>query len=248
MTRGKPLSDDLRGVILNMGMSQSISNIVTLTGLKHRTIERIFADYHNKGTVMREHMYRELRGPSACELIDNKFLCGLVRHSPDIYLAELQEVLEDRMGLEVWFHYEKGRHPFAGRPEPCPENGPKGNVFSFAADALHRYSMLPALAIDGMLHVKIVEGSFTVELFLIVMDNTRIHKDPEIQELIESRRFEAGFSKSSFAYETRWQCQEFFSGHIGQVADLEKPIGDEEVTVLGISEFHSPADWIRVEF
>jgi transposase len=66
--------------------------------------------------------------------------------------------------------------------------------------------MLPALAIDGMLHVKIVEGSFTAELFrefiegllnhmqpfprpksVIVMDNARIHKDPEIQELIESR-------------------------------------------------------------
>jgi hypothetical protein len=62
MTRRKPLSDDLWGVILNMGMSQSISNIVKLTGLKKRTIERIFANYRNKGTVMREHMYQELRG------------------------------------------------------------------------------------------------------------------------------------------------------------------------------------------
>lgn len=66
--------------------------------------------------------------------------------------------------------------------------------------------MLPALAIDGVIHVKIVEGSFTGELFyefieglldhmqpfpqpksVIVMDNARIHKDPEIRELVESR-------------------------------------------------------------
>jgi transposase len=30
-----------------------------------------------------------------------QFLCGLVRHSPDLYLAELQEILEDRLGVEV---------------------------------------------------------------------------------------------------------------------------------------------------
>lgn len=62
MPRGKPLSDDLRSVIINMGMTQDILNIMQLTGVKRRTIERIFADYRNKGTVMREHMYQELRG------------------------------------------------------------------------------------------------------------------------------------------------------------------------------------------
>jgi hypothetical protein len=70
----------------------------------------------------------------------------------------------------------------------------------------NRYSLLPALAIDGVIHVKIVEGSFTTVLFhefieglldqmqpfprpksVIVMDNARIHKDPEIRELIEAR-------------------------------------------------------------
>jgi hypothetical protein len=59
---------------------------------------------------------------------------------------------------------------------------------------------------DGMIHVKIVEGSFTTELFtefieglldrmqpfplpksVIVMDNARIHKDPAIEELIKAR-------------------------------------------------------------
>jgi hypothetical protein len=59
MTRGKALSDDLRAVIVNMGMTQDIANITRLTGVKHR---RIFADYRNRGTVMRENMYKELRG------------------------------------------------------------------------------------------------------------------------------------------------------------------------------------------
>ncbi|KAJ6527038.1 hypothetical protein B0H19DRAFT_1243334 [Mycena capillaripes] len=58
----KPLSDDLRAVILNMGMNPDIPTIVKLTTVKRRTIERIFQNYRNKGTVMREHMYQELRG------------------------------------------------------------------------------------------------------------------------------------------------------------------------------------------
>ncbi|KAJ7474619.1 Homeodomain-like protein [Mycena galericulata] len=97
MTRGKALSDDLRGVILNMGMTQDIDNIMKLTGVKRRTIERIFADYRNKGTVMRAHV----PGAPIPIYVVSKFLCGIVRHSPDIYLAELQEVLEDRLGVEV---------------------------------------------------------------------------------------------------------------------------------------------------
>jgi hypothetical protein len=66
--------------------------------------------------------------------------------------------------------------------------------------------LLPALALDGIIHVKIVEGSFTSALFyefieglldqmqpfphpksVIVMDNARIHKVPEIKELIKAR-------------------------------------------------------------
>lgn len=69
-----------------------------------------------------------------------------------------------------------------------------------------RYSLLPALSSEGMIWVKIVEGSFTSERFrefieglldrmqpfpapnsVIVMDNARIHKDPEILDLIEQR-------------------------------------------------------------
>jgi hypothetical protein len=69
-----------------------------------------------------------------------------------------------------------------------------------------RYSILPALGLDGMIHCEIIEGSFNGQLFskfianllnfmqqfpgpnsVIIMDNCRIHKAPEIREMIESR-------------------------------------------------------------
>ena len=65
--------------------------------------------------------------------------------------------------------------------------------------ALFRYSLLLALALDGMIYAKVMEGSFTSLLFrdflevvldhmqpfpapksVIVMDNAWIHKDPAI--------------------------------------------------------------------
>ena len=73
----------------------------------------------------------------------------------------------------------------------------------FLAD-ITSYSLLPALSINGMIHVKILEGSFITSLFydlieglldkmqpfplpnsVIVMDNACIHKDPHILDLIE---------------------------------------------------------------
>lgn len=70
----------------------------------------------------------------------------------------------------------------------------------------HSYSLLPALSLDGILHLSIVEGSFTTATFsefiegllnrmspfpaqnsVIIMDNCRIHKSELIREMIEER-------------------------------------------------------------
>lgn len=70
----------------------------------------------------------------------------------------------------------------------------------------HSYSLLPALSTQGMLYAKIVEGSFTRPLFqefleglmdqmdrrmppgsVIVMDNARIHKHPDVAAQIRER-------------------------------------------------------------
>ena len=69
-----------------------------------------------------------------------------------------------------------------------------------------RYSILPAISLDGILDCLIVEGAYNSELFMafidsllekmqpfpgpnsvIVMDNCAIHKAPEIRERIESK-------------------------------------------------------------
>jgi hypothetical protein len=79
-------------------------------------------------------------------------------------------------------------------------------IFLRVTHILSSYSVLPAISLDGILHVNIVEGSFTTETFaefieglldkmnpfpgpnsVIVMDNCRIHKAEIIREMIENR-------------------------------------------------------------
>lgn len=73
-------------------------------------------------------------------------------------------------------------------------------------DTILRYSILPALSLNGIEYVDIIEGSFTAATFaifieglldqmnpypgpnsVIVMDNCRIHKSPDILEMITER-------------------------------------------------------------
>ena len=79
-------------------------------------------------------------------------------------------------------------------------------AFSSTEIALIRYSMLPALSQDGIIAVDIIEGSFNKVQFaqfidrlldqmnpfplpnsVIIMDNYRIHKCPEILDMITAR-------------------------------------------------------------
>jgi hypothetical protein len=74
------------------------------------------------------------------------------------------------------------------------------------ANMIYRYSVLPALSLDGILYAHITKGSFNTESFssfiaglldqmwsypssnsVIVMDNCCIHKAPEIRAMIESQ-------------------------------------------------------------
>ncbi len=73
-------------------------------------------------------------------------------------------------------------------------------------DMVRSYSILPAITLDGVIECHIIEGSFNTELFMrfiedltdkmepfparnsvVVMDNCKIHKSPEIREFIESK-------------------------------------------------------------
>jgi transposase len=121
MTRGRALSNDLRGAIVNMAWSLDIDSIVQYTGCKRRTVERILSDYRKNGTTTRICLSKELRGAKrALRSADvevclqfhselsaiftqqpSQFLQGQVHFSPDIYLTELRELLEERRGIEV---------------------------------------------------------------------------------------------------------------------------------------------------
>jgi len=66
--------------------------------------------------------------------------------------------------------------------------------------------MLPALSLDGILHLEVLDRSFTAELFnefvdglldnmnpfpaqnsVLVMDNASIHKSVRLQQMVEER-------------------------------------------------------------
>src|SRR6266481_6238116 len=103
---------------------------------------------------------------------------------------------------------------------PSQGNMPYGRLFLFMENSEYmfymsldclmiryaRYSMLPAMSLDGILHVDIVEGSFNTARFavfirdllnqmkpfpqpnsIIVMDNCSIHKCPDILNMITAR-------------------------------------------------------------
>jgi transposase len=85
-------------------------------------------------------------------------------------------------------------------------SGKHQSVFVILLLMNFRYSVLPAISLDGILTVDIAEGSFTSEKFgqfidgllsqmnpypapnsVIVMDNARIHKNPEVLQSILDR-------------------------------------------------------------
>lgn len=87
-------------------------------------------------------------------------------------------------------------------------NGMSPSVVAYIAsyNSIFSYSLLPALSLDGILCLDIIEGSFNTSRFaqfidgllyvmnpypgpnsVIVMDNCNIHKDQTIIEMIEER-------------------------------------------------------------
>ena len=62
MTRGRALSDDLCGAIVNMAQYLDLESISQYSGCKRRTIECILSNYRKNGTAVRNQVSKELRG------------------------------------------------------------------------------------------------------------------------------------------------------------------------------------------
>ncbi|KAJ6558815.1 Homeodomain-like protein [Mycena vulgaris] len=102
MTRGRPLSQDLRWSLLKMARTHDIATISKLTGVGKRTIERLMSDYRKYGTAARWGPGRSLRGQKRKLSTQNvEFLRGYIRFRNDPYLQELKDALEERVGVEV---------------------------------------------------------------------------------------------------------------------------------------------------
>jgi hypothetical protein len=78
MVRGKPLSNDLRAVILNMACHLDVASIAHYTGCPIRTTHRLLSDYRHKGTVVRkEILNRTLRGRKRALTSENIHVCAV---------------------------------------------------------------------------------------------------------------------------------------------------------------------------
>ena len=86
------------------------------------------------------------------------------------------------------------------------ENGGISDSNNMPRSLVSRYSILPAMSLDGILHLAIQDQPFTAVEFnsfveallgnmnpfpqpnsVIIMDNASIHKSPELQQMIEER-------------------------------------------------------------
>ena len=62
MVKGRPLSDDLRKVILNMAQHFDVASIHHYTGCATRSIERLLTDWRKNSTIVRDLTARRRRG------------------------------------------------------------------------------------------------------------------------------------------------------------------------------------------
>ncbi|KAJ2911978.1 hypothetical protein MD484_g8431, partial [Candolleomyces efflorescens] len=205
------------------------SAIEKATSVSKRTVNRILKLARETGDVVRSPLQQGR--PRVLNALHVAFLEGLIERTPDMYYSEIRDELQASR-----FHPEKAierneelRLRYQALiaeylPEQlvfvdesaCNRNTTKRN-YAWAPSGTRarrrdyfvrgqRYSILPALSLDGILHLDIINRSYTVELFnefidglldnmnpfpapnsVIVMDNASIHKSQELQQMIEAR-------------------------------------------------------------
>ncbi|KAF7343439.1 hypothetical protein MVEN_01776600 [Mycena venus] len=254
MTKGKPISEDLRWAIVRMhGVGVSVKTIATYTDTSPRQIYRIINRFLTTGRVLTATQRRKTGRTRHLTSSDVAFLQGSLDHSCDKYLDELQHALQETCGRVVsqstiWralkrsgyrmkkmtkvaiersaakrakYRYHIGLYylphqlVFVDESACDRRTSYRGRAWAFRGYRAvrktffirgKRYSVLPAISLDGILYVNIVEGSFNAESFtafidglldkmnpfpgpnsVIVMDNCRIHKAEIIREMIEER-------------------------------------------------------------
>ena len=136
-----------------------------------------------------------------------------IYHIGSVYSSE-QPVFVDESSADCWTTYRGYTWAICGQKAVRKAFFIRGTRYVplitherlCGADYWARYSILPALSLDGILSVDIVEGSFNKVRFacfidglldqmnpyplpnsVIIMDNCRIHKCPEVLDMITAR-------------------------------------------------------------
>ncbi|KAG5221186.1 DDE family endonuclease [Salix suchowensis] len=185
----------------------SHDTIAQYTTTSTRTVSRVLSDYRKHGTITRPPMRLELRGAKRRLSTDDLQITKAA--------AERNQLKRAAYLYEYGIHFTPEQTVFVDESSFDRRTASRNSAWALSGQRAHRnvffvrgkrYSMLPALSLNGIIHVKIVEGSFTTRLFrefieglldhmqpfpapksVIIMDNARIHKDPRIIDLIHSR-------------------------------------------------------------
>ncbi|RXW12687.1 hypothetical protein EST38_g13170 [Candolleomyces aberdarensis] len=251
MGNRRHITKEVKQLVVVMSMYLRSRQIAEITGISRRTVNRVLGLYRTTGSVVRVPL--QPGRPRVLNSLHVAYLESLIERTPDLYLSELQEQLEDAYGISVseytittslkraGFSRKKMTRPALERNEElraqyqafvgenytpeqlvfvdesaCNRNTTK-RAYGWSPDGTRarrrdyfvrgqRYSILPALSLDGILHLDIISRSYTAQLFnefidglldnmnpfpapnsVVVMDNASIHKSQELREMIEGR-------------------------------------------------------------
>jgi len=261
MPRGHQTIPEIQWAVVRLSKLLDHEQIAMSVNISTRSVKRVLAHFHQYGTIPNpgEDVVRKERvGRRHLSDVDVEFLLGTVQKTPDLYLDELQEMLQATCGTDisratVWRTlcrygftmkkitriaversaqkrleyltrigaYTAEQLVFVDESSVDRRTTYRGRAWSIRGTKAQRkaffvrgrrYSVLPALSLEGILHCSVVEGSFCTESFtkfisglldhmepfparnsVIVMDNCRIHKHPDIQALVESRGMRCEF-------------------------------------------------------
>ncbi|KAJ2932941.1 hypothetical protein H1R20_g4170, partial [Candolleomyces eurysporus] len=251
MGNRRHIPESVKEQLVVMSAWMKPSAVAKVTGISKVTVNRVLKLSRETGSVVRVPLQNGR--PRTLNSLHVAYLESLIERTPDLYLGELQEQLEDSFDIRVseWIISETlRRRGFTRkqvsraalerneelreeyqiliaenyRPEQlvfvdesaCNRNTTK-RKFAWSPIGTRarrhdyfirgqRYSILPALSLDGILHPDVIPRSYTAEIFngfieglldnmnpfpapnsVIVMDNASIHKSEDLRRMVEAR-------------------------------------------------------------
>ncbi|KAF8694338.1 DDE superfamily endonuclease, partial [Rhizoctonia solani] len=228
------IADHICAIVIRLiDRGHSVAEAAELTGLSEHTVRTIRNEWDSPSSTVRRPL-GILGRPRALNLGDIWFLTEQVHQTPGLYLSEIQGELSNVCSVDVslgtisniikrcGITRKKVEKHAKERSEPrriehwqqihalyTPEQlvpVDESSIDLRSTERPYGYSILPPMLLDGILALRVIEGSFTAESFwdfikhlltkmnpypgpksVIVVDNARIHQSAETLEMIEAR-------------------------------------------------------------